>query len=140
MLNPYEIVSKSALPALRAMVARRLRDQYHFTQQQVADRLGVTQASVSNYTRKARGVMINLESDSEVARAADRVAVLLSPEEPDQLRALTMMTAVCDYIRLSHLMCDLHRELEPGFRPEGCGACDGAISGKGFRLKLLVGS
>lgn len=140
MINPYEIVSKSALPALRAMVAKRLREKYHFTQQQVAIRLGVTQASVSNYTRKARGVMINLEADSNVARAADGVALLLSSEEPDERRALAAMTEVCDYIRFSHLMCNLHRELEPGFEPEGCGGCDGAFSGKGFdRLKVLAG-
>lgn len=140
MINPYEIVSKSALPALRAMVAKRLREEYNLTQQQVANRLGVTQASVSNYARKARGVMINFETDSNVAKAADRVAKLLSAKEPDEVRALAAMTEVCDYIRFSHLMCNLHRELEPGFRSEGCGACDGAFTGKGFdRLKVLVG-
>ncbi len=84
MINPYEMVSKSALPALRAMVAKRLRENYHLTQQQVADRLGVTQASVSNYSRKARGVMIDLETDPKVAKAADKIAKLLSTEGPDE--------------------------------------------------------
>jgi len=140
MINPYEIVSKSALPALRAMVAKRLRERYHLTQEQIANRLGVTQASVSNYTRKARGMMINLETDPNVAKAADRVAGMLSAEEPDEIRVLGAMTEVCDYIRFSHLMCGLHRELEPGFRSEGCDACDGAFTEKGYRLKLLVGS
>ena len=140
MINPYEMVSKSALPALRAMVAKRLREDYHFTQQQVADRLGVTQASVSNYSRKARGVMIDLEADTKVAKAADKVAKLLSLEKPDERQALAAMTNICDYIRFSHLMCNLHRELEPRFRSEGCAACDGAFSGKGFdRLKVFAG-
>ena len=76
MINPYEIVSKSALPALRAMVSRRLRERYDLTQQEIATRLGVTQASISNYARRARGVMINLEMDSTVAKAADRVAAI----------------------------------------------------------------
>jgi len=139
MINPYEMVSKSALPALRAMVAKRLREDYHFTQQQVADRLGVTQASVSNYSRKARGVMIDLEADSKVAKAADRVAKLLSIEGPDERQALAAMTDICDYIRFSHLMCSLHRELQPKFRSEGCEACDGAFTGKGFdRLKVFT--
>jgi predicted transcriptional regulator len=140
MINPYEMVSKSALPALRAMVAKRLREDYHLTQQQVAERLGVTQASVSNYTRKARGVMIDLEADSNVAKAADRVAKLLSPERPDQRNALAAMTEVCDYVRFSHLMCNLHRELDPEFKAQGCEACDGVFTGKGFdRLKVLAG-
>lgn len=141
MINPYEIVSKSALPALRAMVAKRLQTNYHLTQQQVAAKLDVTQASVSNYTRKTRGVMINLESDSNVAKAADMIAKILSVENPDQRKALATMTEVCDYIRFSHLMCGLHSELDPGFQAEGCEACDGVFSGKDFdRLKILVGS
>lgn len=141
MINPYEIVSKSALPALRAMVARRLRESYDLNQQEVAARLGVTQASVSNYARKARGVMINLESDSKVANSADAIAEILSGEHPDQRKALAIMTDVCDYIRFSHLMCSLHSELDPEFKSEGCEACDGVFTGKDFdSMKVVVGT
>lgn len=141
MISPYEIVSKSALPALRAMVARRLQEDYHFTQQQVATRLGVTQASVSNYARKTRGMMVNLESDSMVAKAADKIAQELSSPAPDQREALRSMTNVLDYIRFNHMMCTLHSDLEPGFPAEGCTACDGSLAVKDFdRLKVLVGS
>ena len=138
MLNPYEIVSRSALPALRAMVSRRLKDRYSMTQQQIATRLGITQASVSNYARKARGVMIDLEMDPTVAKAADRVASIHASETGDEREAVRTMTEVCDYIRFNHLMCNLHRDLEPGFMIEGCDACDGFLTVKGFeRLKTL---
>ncbi len=140
MITPYEIVSKSALPALRAMVARRLREDYGMTQQQVAGRLGVTQASISNYARQRRGMMVNLESDSTVARAADNIAKELSSSASDQREALRSMTDVLDYIRFNHMMCSLHSDLEPGFMVEGCSACDGAFAGKDFdRLKVLAG-
>lgn len=141
MISPYEIVSKSALPALRAMVARRLQLDYNMTQQQVADALGITQASISNYTRKTRGTMVDFESDPTVAKAADAIARGLSEKDPDQGEALKSMTDVLDYVRLSHLMCSLHGDLEPGFQVEGCHACNGALSGKGFdRLKVLAGN
>jgi hypothetical protein len=141
MITPYEIVSKSALPALRAMVARRLQLDYNMTQQQVANALGITQASVSNYTRKTRGMMVNFESDPTVAKAADAIARELSAEDPDQGEALKSMTDVLDYIRLNHLMCSLHSDLEPGFQVEGCYACNGALSGKDFdRLRVLAGN
>lgn len=141
LISPYEIVAKSALPALRAMVAKRLQEDYHMTQQQVAKCLGVTQASVSNYARKTRGMMVNLESDAVVANSADRIAKDLSIIEPDQRVALRSMTEVLDYIRFNHLMCTLHSDLEPGFQVEGCYACDGSFSGKEFdRLKVLAGS
>ncbi len=141
MISPYEIVSKSALPALRAMVARRLQLDYNMTQQQVAEALGITQASVSNYNRRTRGMMVNFESDPKVAKAADIIARGLSEKDPDKGESLKSMTDVLDYIRLNHLMCSLHRDLEPGFQVEGCYACDGALFGKGFdRLKALAGN
>ena len=141
MISPYEIVSKSALPALRAMVARRLQQNYSMTQQQVAKLLGVTQASISNYARKTRGMMVNLESDPAVTKAADKIARDLSANEPDQRETLRDMTDVLDYIRFNHMMCSLHSELEPGFQVEGCSACDGALSAKSFdRLRVLVGN
>jgi uncharacterized protein len=141
LISPYEIVAKSALPALRAMVAKRLQEEFHLTQQQVAKRLGVTQASISNYARKTRGMMVNLESDTTVARAADRIAKELSSEHPDNREALRSMTEVLDYIRFNRLMCALHGDLEPGFPTEGCYACEGNFTGKDFdRLKVAVGS
>ena len=141
LISPYEIVAKSALPALRAMVAKRLQEDYHLTQQQVASRLGVTQASVSNYARKTRGMMVNLESDSTVSKAADKIARELSSKDSDTREALRSMTEVLDYIRFNKLMCILHGDLEPGFQVEGCYACEGTFSGKDFdRLKVLVGS
>jgi predicted transcriptional regulator len=128
LINPYEIISKSALPAFRAMVSKRLTDNYDLTQQEVAVRLGVTQASISNYARKARGMMLNLEVDPNLAKAADQVAELLSSEHPNQMEALRMITEVCDYIRFNHVMCRLHGDLEPGFKTEGCYACAGGLS------------
>ncbi len=141
LISPYEMVAKSALPALRAMVAKRLQEQHHMTQQEVAKRLGVTQASVSNYARKTRGIMVNLEGDSTVAKAADRIAEELSSERPDSREALRSMTEVLDYIRFNKLMCTLHGDLEPGFPTEGCYACEGTFTGKDFdKLKVVVGS
>ncbi|MDA4122400.1 MAG: hypothetical protein OK456_04370 [Thaumarchaeota archaeon] len=136
MIHPYEIISKSALPAFRAMVSKRLTDNYDLTQQQVANRLGVTQASVSNYARKARGMMLNLEVDPNLSKAADRVAEVLSSESPDQREALRLMTEVCDYIRYNHVMCKLHGDLEPGFKTEGCYACVGGLSLESTTMKL----
>jgi predicted transcriptional regulator len=129
MINPYEMISKSALPAFRAMVSKRLTENYDLTQQEVAVRLGVTQASISNYARKARGMMLNLEIDPNLAK-------VLSSETPNQTEALRMMTEVCDYIRFNHVMCHLHEDLEPGFRTEGCYACVGGLPIDSNQIRL----
>ena len=136
MINPYEMISKSALPAFRAMVSKRLTENYDLTQQEVAVRLGVTQASISNYARKARGMMLNLEIDPNLAKAADQVAQVLSSETPNQTEALRMMTEVCDYIRFNHVMCHLLEDLEPGFRTEGCYACVGGLPIDSNQIRL----
>lgn len=139
MINPYEIVTKSALPALRAMISKRLKEKYGFTQQEIAKRLGVTQASISNYNRKIRGVMVDLEQDSVVSSAVDKIADMLSSTNPDNKEVLRTMTEVLDYVRFAHLMCNLHSSLEPDFDINGCYACDGALTGKEFsRLKVLT--
>ncbi|MDA4116011.1 MAG: helix-turn-helix domain-containing protein [Thaumarchaeota archaeon] len=138
MIHPYEIVSKSALPAFRAMVSKRLTENYNMTQQEVARRLGVTQASVSNYARKARGMMVDLEVDGNIAKAADRVAELLASDKPDQREALRLMTEVCDYVRFNHTLCALHEELEPGFKTEGCFACLGSLPPESGTIKLTA--
>jgi predicted transcriptional regulator len=136
LIHPYEIVSKSALPAFRAMVSKRLTNDYNMTQQEVATRLGVTQASVSNYARKARGMMLDLEIDDNIAKAADNVAGLLASDKPDQREALRLMTEVCDYVRYNHILCTLHEELEPGFKTEGCFACLGSLPPESGMIRL----
>jgi len=136
MIHPYEIVSKSALPAFRAMISKRLVEDHAMTQQEAADRLGVTQASVSNYARKARGTMLDLEVDENIAKAADQVARLLASDNPDKREALRMMTEVCDYVRFNHVLCSLHQELEPGFKTDGCYACLGQLGPESGVIKL----
>jgi uncharacterized protein len=138
VIHPYEIVSKSALPAFRAMVSKRLTHDYDMTQQEVATHLGVTQASVSNYARRARGMMLDLEIDENIAKAADKVAALLASDKPDQREALRLMTEVCDYVRFNHILCALHEELEPGFKTEGCYACLGSLPPDSGTIRLAT--
>jgi predicted transcriptional regulator len=109
------------------------------TQQQVATRLGVTQASVSNYARKARGTMLDLEIDENIRKAADKVAELLASDKPDQREALRLMTEFCDYVRFNHTLCALHEELEPGFKTEGCIACLGSLPPESGTIRLKAG-
>jgi predicted transcriptional regulator len=138
LIHPYEIVAKSALPAFRAMVSKRLTEDHHMTQQEVATRLGVTQASVSNYARKARGMMLDLEVDENIRNAADKVADLLAADKPDRREALRLITEVCDYVRFNHILCGLHEELEPGFRTEGCYACLGSLPPESGTIRLTT--
>ena len=50
-----EEVVNNYLPAIRSFITRQLIDQYGHTQSQVAEKLGTTQAAVSQYLRSRRG-------------------------------------------------------------------------------------
>ena len=51
MLLPSEIEAKSLIPAVRAILAKKLIGEYSLKEEDVAKDLGITQAAVSNYDR-----------------------------------------------------------------------------------------
>ncbi len=50
-----EVFVKNYLHALRALVAKKMIEVHGYTQQEVAEKLGITQPAVSHYLREARG-------------------------------------------------------------------------------------
>ena len=63
MLLPAEIETKTSVPALRALVAKKLIYDYKFSQKDTAKLIGITQAAVSNYLRGTRGNLTSLGDD-----------------------------------------------------------------------------
>ena len=55
MILPEELASKSVIPAIRALVVKRLVEEHNMTQQEAAKLLGVTQPAVSKYLHEKRG-------------------------------------------------------------------------------------
>ena len=51
MLLPSEIESKSLIPVVRAIMAKKLSGEYYLKEGDIAKLLGVTQAAISNYVR-----------------------------------------------------------------------------------------
>ena len=125
LLLPDEIASKSVIPAIRAMVVRRLVDEYGMTQQQAARLLGITQPAVSKYMHNKRGIAINLEGKAHVDEAANKIAALLVSGKAGQVQVMGKLNEVSMLVRRSKLMCDLHRRLEPELNLGGCRVCEG---------------
>ena len=55
MLLPAEIESKTLIPALRAILAKKLAEEHDIREDEISKMLGVTQAAISNYIRGTRG-------------------------------------------------------------------------------------
>ena len=124
MLLPDEIASKSVIPAIRAMIVRRLVDQHGMTQQQAARLLGITQPAVSKYIHNKRGVAIKLDGIARVDEATKRIAALLVSGKAGQVQVMSKLNEVSMHVRRSRLMCDLHRRLEPGLNLGSCRVCE----------------
>ena len=124
LLLPDEIASKSVIPAIRAMVVRRLVDKHGMTQQQAAQLLGITQPAVSKYMHKKRGIAIRLEGVPRVDKAANRIAALLVSGKAGEIQVMSRINEVSMHVRKSKLMCSLHRRLEPGLDLGGCRVCE----------------
>jgi len=123
-LLPDEIASKSVIPAIRAMVVRRLVDEYGMTQQQAACLLGITQPAVSKYMHNKRGIAIRLDGIDRVNEAASKIAAMLVSGKAGQVQIMSKLNDVSVQVRKSRLMCDLHRRLEPGLNLGGCRICE----------------
>ena len=109
------MASKSVIPALRALVARELIEEYGLKQEQVARKLGVTQV---------RGEAVELESAPEVKAMSKDIASMLS-RNPNPLAVSQKLCQACTDIRALGLMCETCRKVDPTWDVEHCTICFG---------------
>jgi uncharacterized protein len=124
LIIPCEIASKSVIPALRAMVARELIEEYGMKQEQVANRLGVTQAAISKYRHQVRGEAVELESAPEVQTISKDIASMLS-KNPEPIAVSQKLCQACTDIRALGLMCETCHKVDPAWDVEHCTICFG---------------
>ena len=121
---PDEIASKSVIPAIRAMIVRRLVDDHGMTQQEAARLLGITQPAVSKYMHNKRGVAIKLQGIPRVDVATSKIAAMLVSGRVGQVQIMSKLNKVSIQVRKDRLMCDLHKRLEPGLNLSSCRICE----------------
>jgi predicted transcriptional regulator len=83
MLLPAEIESKTLIPALRAILAKKLAEDHNVREEEISKMLGVTQAAVSNYIRGTRGdpaLIAKLLSEEQVSNLIDELTDNLSSD------------------------------------------------------------
>ena len=78
MILPEELTSTSVIPAIRALIVKRLVEEHGMTQQEAAQHLGVTQPAVSKYLHHKRGAAIRLHGIKEIDQATNEIANMVS--------------------------------------------------------------
>jgi len=130
MLLPAEIESKSLIPALRAILAKDLANKYHIREDEISKMLGVTQAAISNYIRGTRGdpkLIEKLLEDKQVAEMLDDISDSLSSDKAYTPSNLSKFIGLCNYIKSSLLICDIHHNLETDIDDEVCKECENML-------------
>jgi len=127
MLLPAEIESKTLIPALRAILAKKLAADYKIREDEISKMLGVTQAARSNYIRGTRGhpkLIEQLLSHNQVAKMLDDLSDNLASNMAYTPASLSKFIGLCNYIKSSLLICDIHHNLESDIDEIVCKECE----------------
>ena len=130
MLLPAEIESKTLIPALRAILAKDLVKKHHMCEDELSQMLGVTQAAISNYIRGTRGdpqLIEKLLAEKQVAEMIDDITSSLSSDRAYTPSSLSKFIGLCNFIKSSLLICDIHHELESDIDDEICKECENML-------------
>ncbi|MDG6221962.1 MAG: hypothetical protein QCH99_01720 [Candidatus Bathyarchaeota archaeon] len=123
MRPPCEVVVRSVLPAFRSLVARRLIEDFKFSQVNAAKKLGTTQASVSNYLYSKRGKKLvkQLEDSPNVQMIVDEIAQGIAEDKISPIDAMLHFCKLCEALRSEDLVNDWHKEITN--TPKSCSVC-----------------
>jgi predicted transcriptional regulator len=110
LIIPCEVVVKTVSPAIRALLAQKLINEYHLKETRVAELLGITQSAVSKYTKKVRGTTIHLDQISEIQEIVNQMTALLLADPVEETKIILLFCQACTIIRSKGLMCPLCRQ------------------------------
>ena len=130
MLLPAEIESKTLIPALRAILAKNLAENHDVREDEISKMLGVTQAAISNYIRGTRGdpeLIKKLIAEKQVSEMIDDITNNLSSDKAYTPSSLSKFISLCNYIKSSLLICDIHHNLESNIDDEICKECENML-------------
>jgi len=130
MLLPAEIESKTLIPALRAILAKKLAEDHNVREEEISKMLGVTQAAISNYIRGTRGdpaLIAKLLSEKQVSALIDELTENLSSDMAYTPSSLSKFIGLCNYIKSSLLICEIHHNLESDIDEKVCKECENML-------------
>jgi predicted transcriptional regulator len=122
-MKPFcEVIVTTILPAVRSIITRELLSNYHLTQKQAADLLGLTQPAISQYYRESRGFKIKLiEKQPKIMKMIDNLTrdIVVKGITPKEIQS--RFCSICKTVRESKTICHLHEGIYPSIAP--CSEC-----------------
>ena len=109
MKSPCELVVWHLLPAIRSELAKALGEE-HILQKDIADYMGITRASVSQYISGKRGS--NMELPEETELKIKELAKRIITEDMSPFEVMKSICPICREVRKKKILCDLHKKID----------------------------
>lgn len=124
MKPPCVIVVRYILPAVSAQIAKELTERHGLKRSEVAKKMGITPAAVTQYLKSIRGgtAVDLIESSGEATQMISKTADDLARNELSVYDILDNICTVCRAMRSSGLICEMHKDVLPGLK--GREACE----------------
>lgn len=103
---PCELIVRSYLPYIRRSLAQKLIEK-GVSQREAAEKLGLTQAAVSQYLSKKRG-SDDFDEVSLLNELTDEFAQELAEEDVGEKERVLGLCNICIELRSSKTICDPH--------------------------------
>jgi len=122
---PCLIVVSQILPAMRAIISREMIEGCRLGTGEVAAKMGVTPAAVTQYLKGVRGSdSLTIVNRSERAKKIlFELAHELAREETDMVIVLNKLCEACNYVRSERLICGMCQNSLPRLNSIDCDIC-----------------
>lgn len=124
MLTPYEVIVRTALPAIRSMLAQELTKKYKLKQRETAELMHMTQAAVSYYLARSRGKYIVYLENTEISGMINELCDKLYYNRLSPKELVLEINRIIIFMMKNRYLCNYHVILEPEIDEEECNLCD----------------
>lgn len=107
-----EIIVTEVLPAIRAILAKKLVEKHNFSQKEVADNLDVTQAAVSQYLSSIRGdnELDEIFENEKIKSKIERLSNEISEESVDKSQINQKFCNICESVKKTGIIPEINEE------------------------------
>lgn len=110
-MKPYCVtVVKYVLPAMRVLITNELREKYGLRKIDVAERMSISPAAVTQYSKGIRGssYVKELSGSEDIMKKISEISEAVADDEANLDSIMDNMCEVCRLIRSDKLICKLH--------------------------------